>query len=254
MPTALQSTRSRSTEYQNTADCNTNSNAPNSNAPNSNAPNSNAPPLQLSQIGVRWNRGWGLENISMTLKEGQLCLLLGANGAGKTTLLQACCGLQKLALGQIRWRGELLSQAAARARQDIGWIAHEHRFYLELSAKENLSLLAGLYGLPPAVVAKSLKLLRLQAVATEPVANFSRGMIQRLALARLFLHQPRIWLLDEPFSNLDLAARTQFRDIIRHHLQIGGSVLITSHQPEIIQPLASQTIVLQDGRICHAKP
>ena len=213
----------------------------------------NLPPLALHQVGIRWKGRWGLKNISLELAGGKLCLLLGANGAGKTTLLSVCCGLQSVESGVVYWRGELLHRVQEKACRDIGWLAHEHRFYLEFTVRENLSLLAGLFQLPQAAlkVEKALHQVGLTAAAEEPAANLSRGMIQRLCLARLQLHQPSIWLLDEPFTGLDISASELLNQMLRSHLQQGGTVLMTSHQPAATLQLASRALVLHQGQICY---
>lgn len=151
-----------------------------------------------------------LQDVSFDLAHGQTMAVFGANGAGKTTLLRILATLLRPHEGSVRVLGHELPRDAYAARGRIGLLGHEALVYRDLTARENLTLTARLYGETkretPRIVEQMLERVELEARADEPVRNFSKGMLQRLAAARALLPQPELLLLDEPRANLDPGA------------------------------------------------
>jgi heme ABC exporter ATP-binding subunit CcmA len=190
-----------------------------------------------------------LRDISFTVEPGSCVALLGRNGAGKTTLLKILAGLSRPARGQVQLFGQDASERAARA--SIGVLGHGIGIYDELSAIENLRLFANLYGLaePESKAMEWLQRTGLERVKDGLVREFSRGMRQRLAVARAFLHSPRVLLLDEPFTALDDRAIAVLQTVLREALAEGRTVLMSTHQLREALELATHVALINRGKL-----
>ena len=190
-----------------------------------------------------------LRDISFEVSEGSCLALIGRNGAGKTTLLRMLAGYSRPAKGQISIFGQNPRESATRQR--IGFIGHGIAVYDELSAIENLRLFAKLYRLPD--VERSarewLERTGLERVRDGLVREFSRGMRQRLAVARAFLHDPTLLLLDEPFTALDDRAIAVLQAVVRDALAVGRTVVMSTHQLREAMELATHVTLLNRGRV-----
>ncbi|MEJ7607420.1 MAG: heme ABC exporter ATP-binding protein CcmA [Bryobacteraceae bacterium] len=190
-----------------------------------------------------------IRDISLEVDRGQCVALLGRNGAGKTTLLRIVAGLSRAAKGRAAIFGEDIRDS--RSRRRIGVLGHGIGIYDELSAIENLRLFARLYEIDDADRAALMWLERvgLERVAKGLVREFSRGMRQRLAVARAFLHEPDILLLDEPFTSLDDRAIAVLQSVLREALQQGKTVMMSTHQLREALELATHVALVNRGRL-----
>jgi ABC-type multidrug transport system ATPase subunit len=175
--------------------------------------------------------------------------VVGPNGAGKTTLLRMLAGLMRPTAGQIRVLGQPLERGLAQTRRAIGLLSHQSLLYDDLTLLENLTFAARLYGLdrPREAAEAALAQAGLGDRADELPRRLSRGLLQRTAIARAWLHRPKVLLLDEPFNSLDAAAADRLRADLRIRLDQGlGVVLVTHHLTEVWE-LASRVAVLVNG-------
>jgi heme exporter protein A len=195
-----------------------------------------------------------LRDIGLKAAPGACLALIGRNGAGKTTLLRILAGFSRPARGQVRIFGTGPRETATRRR--IGFIGHGIAVYDELSALENLELFARLYHLPdPARAARAwLERTGLERVANGLVREFSRGMRQRLAVARAFLHEPSVLLLDEPFTALDDKAIAVLQGLLREALAEGKTIVLSTHQLREALELASHIALLTRGQVAFHGP
>jgi heme exporter protein A len=201
--------------------------------------------LQRSFGRVRILRG-----VDLSLRAGEALAVVGPNGAGKTTLLRLLAGLMKPSAGQIRVLDQPVTHGSADTRRAIGLLSHHSLLYDDLTLLENLSFTARLYRLerPRIRAAAALEEAGLADRANELPRRLSRGLLQRAAIARALLHDPRLLLLDEPFTGLDAPAADRLRSDLRNRLARGlGVVLVTHHLAEVWQ-LASRVAVLVEGR------
>ena len=176
--------------------------------------------------------------------------MLGPNGAGKTTLLRLLAGLMRPSAGEVRVLGARLNGVSDRRRSTIGFLSHQSLLYDDLTLEENLVFAARLHGVarPRAAATAALSAAGLGERSAELPMRLSRGLLQRVAIARTLLHSPRILLLDEPFTGLDAAASERLRTELGIRLQLGvGAVVVTHHLSEIWD-LATRVAVLIDGR------
>jgi len=195
-----------------------------------------------------------LRQIHLDVKGGSCLALIGRNGAGKTTLLRIVAGFSRPGKGQVRILGGLPRETGTR--RNVGFIGHGIAVYDELSALENLVLYARLYSLsdPRSAAMKWLEETGLEGVRDGLVREFSRGMRQRLALARAFLHNPSVLLLDEPFTALDDRAIAVLQRLLREALAQGKTVVMSTHQLREALELASHVALLNRGRVAFDGP
>lgn len=209
--------------------------------------------ITLTAEGVYLARGrtYVLRNLCLRLRSGDVVGLVGENGAGKTTLLAVLASRLRPTRGRVTLRsaGRLLRGQEYRAT--VGMVAHEPFLYPELTCRENLALFAALYGQDSSRNALEgiLQTVGLSGAVERPVGLLSRGMTQRLAIARLLVSASKVWLLDEPFSGLDLEGQAFLDRLLRAHGESGGIVVVSSHTPNLLDGLCNRTIRLRKGRL-----
>ena len=193
-----------------------------------------------------------LRDVKLEAAAGTCLALIGRNGAGKTTLLRILGGFSRPGRGSVRICGAAPRDTATRRR--IGFIGHGISVYDELSAIENLTLFARLYGLkePRKAATEWLERTGLDRVAGGLVREFSRGMRQRLAVARAFLHAPSVLLLDEPFTALDDRAIAVLQRLLREALAEGKTIVMSTHQLREALELATHVALLNRGQVAFA--
>jgi heme exporter protein A len=212
--------------------------------------------LTLSEVSRHFGRRRALVRVSFTCEAGEILGLVGPNGAGKSTLLAIVSTLLAPTSGEVRYGEHTARQAGPALRGRIGLLAHDLHLYPELTARENLEFFARLYGLPDAAsrVAAALVRAGLTERAEEVISGFSRGMRQRLALERALLHEPRLVLLDEPFTGLDDQATAQLVERLAELKRQGAIVVLATHDLETVERLLDQVAVLRDGRLVDLGP
>jgi heme exporter protein A len=210
------------------------------------------PALQLRGAGRRYGERAALRDVSLELEAGRTLVVFGPNGAGKTTLLRILATLLRPHAGEVRVLGRPLPDDGYAVRGQIGFLGHEALLYRELTGRENLRFYARLHRVAPARVAAVLDAVGMTARADDPVAELSRGMVQRLAIARAVLHEPALLLLDEPLANLDPAAAEQVAPLIGPGS--GATRVVTSHDPAGGLQGADVALGLKGGRVAFLAP
>jgi ABC-type multidrug transport system ATPase subunit len=184
---------------------------------------------------------------------GTILGLLGPNGAGKSTLLAMLATLLRPSSGTIRY-GTFGQSAGAALRARIGVLGHDLFLYPELTARENLAFFAGLYDIADSDgrARAALERAGLDTRADDPVASFSRGMRQRVALERALIHDPRLALLDEPFTGLDDASTGALLGRLRTLRESGAIVILATHDLDLAEGLLDHALFLREGRIVES--
>ncbi|MEX2143398.1 MAG: heme ABC exporter ATP-binding protein CcmA [Anaerolineales bacterium] len=205
--------------------------------------------IETHGVSKRFGYRLALESVDLRIKAGELVALLGPNGAGKSTLLRILSLLTRPTVGEVVIAGFHLPMQASAARAEIGFLGHQPLLYGELSASQNLAFYAGLYRVkrPEARIKELLKLFDLQFRSNEPVRTFSRGMQQRLALARAVLHGPNVLLLDEPHSSLDRETVAILDELLQAQADKGTAILMATHNLLHAQRLAQRVELLVAG-------
>jgi heme exporter protein A len=204
------------------------------------------PALELEGLARHYGERQALSDVSLELEQGRTLVVFGPNGAGKTTLLRVLATLLRPHAGRVCVLGRSLPQQAWAVRGHVGLLAHEPLLYRELSARENLRFHARLHGVGEARVSELIDAVQMQARAREPLRTLSRGMVQRVAVARAVLHDPELLLLDEPYSNLDPAAVELVAPLIG--AGAGRTRVICSHDPAGGLAEADVVLGLRAGR------
>jgi heme exporter protein A len=204
------------------------------------------PAIELRGLTRRFGERTVLRDVSATVPAGATLAVLGRNGAGKSTLLRILATLLRPHGGEVLLFGEPLPRRAFAVRSQLGLLAHEPLLYSDLTGRENLTYHARLYDIASQRVEQLLHETGMHEYADEPVRLLSRGMVQRLAVCRAVLHEPRLLLLDEPRANLDPGAVALLEPLIGR--ASGATRVVTSHDPQAALEEADLVLGLKDGR------
>jgi ABC-type multidrug transport system ATPase subunit len=209
-------------------------------------PGANKIVAQVDDVSKLYGTFAALRHVTLTLHAGHCYVLLGENGAGKSTLLRMLAGLLGQSYGAVRVFGE----PPFAVRERIGYMGHAPMLYDEYSAIENLTYYAALYrGMPCLTAQQALGLVGLDPGLARPLRQYSQGMRQRVSLARVLLPQPALLLLDEPFSNMDRASALQMLALLSDLRGVGRTIVLTTHQRELAEPVADALLLLEAGRL-----
>ena len=213
---------------------------------------SQAPAVQAASLTKHFGRRAAVAGVDLTLQAGDCLALFGPNGAGKTTLLRLLAGLLKPTAGTARVRGVDVRRDA-RARASIGLISHHSMLYAPLTAFENVAFAARLYGLPDAdsSARSALESMRVLDRAHVAVRVLSRGLQQRVSIARATVHAPSVILLDEPYSGLDEAGAQALTALLRDLLSRNATLVVVTHNVGEGLALASHAAIMTSGRFAR---
>ncbi len=224
------------------------------------APAAPAPPgsprITLEQVSKFFGRFVALDRLRFAIEPGEFVVVLGRNGAGKTTLLRTLALLQHPSEGELLFDGQSARRLPVSFKQRLGFCGHELALYDELTAEENLHFYARLYGITDAArrVPEVLAEMGLADRARSRVRSLSRGLKQRLALARAWLHRPNVLLLDEPATGLDAPTRERLHAWLAGCHRSGRTVILSSHDlAESLRP-ATRVLLLESGRVLFDGP
>ena len=207
--------------------------------------------IVVSSVVKQFGRFAALRGVTAEFDSGRFHAILGDNGAGKTTLLRALAGLAQPTQGTITIFGKTPREAC----RDLGYMAHPSLLYDEMSGMENLRYFAGLYGIagrPENKDARCEEVIRavgLDPALTRAVGQYSQGMRQRMSLARAILHDPRILLLDEPFSNVDVNSGREMVGLLKGMRDAGKTIFVVTHQATLLEGAADEFVWMQAGQI-----
>jgi heme ABC exporter ATP-binding subunit CcmA len=203
--------------------------------------------IEVKTLTKKFGNFRALDNLSLTIEEGKSYAILGPNGAGKTTLIKVLSTILKPTSGRALVNDHDTVKEAADAKKSIGLVSHNPLLYKELTLLENLEFYAGLFD-ADADLGGIMDELGLSHVKDMKVGKLSRGMKQRAAIARALLHKPRILLLDEPTTGLDLKSRTLFYTLVQELHGEGITIVMSTHLLEEAASLCSAGVVLSQGR------
>ena len=208
--------------------------------------------VDVSGVGRSFGRRRAVSEVDLTLQAGDCLALFGPNGAGKTTLLRMIAGLITPTAGTVRVGGRSLRDDAA-ARSQVGLISHQSMLYGALTARENVEFAARLYGMadPRAAAMAALERMRIMDRASSPVRALSRGLQQRVSIARAIVHEPRVVLLDEPYTGLDAAGSAALTTMLQSLKNSGAALLLVTHNVDEGLAVASHTAIMIAGCIAR---
>jgi len=206
-----------------------------------------SPIIIVSHLVKQFGRFVALRGVTAEFAPGRLYALLGDNGAGKTTLLRTLAGLTRPTRGGISLLGTSDLRAVCR---EVGYMAHPSMLYDEMSGMENLRYFARLYGIDDdARCSQVTRAVKLDPSLERPVGQYSQGMRQRMSLARALLNDPKILLLDEPFSNVDLGSAREMVSLLVEMRRAGKTLLVVTHQAALLEKVADEFVWMEAGKI-----
>jgi len=213
----------------------------------------NQPALQLSNLTKRFGERTAVDNLNLNIEAGCFYALLGHNGAGKSTTLRMIAGLTRPDFGNVRILGQDMAIHPEAAKQPLAFLPDEPLLYGKLRPLEYLEYVAGLWSIPALQAeGRARELLEwtdLWKHRGEYCEGFSRGMQQKLALCGALIHEPKLLLLDEPLTGLDVAAARQVKDLLQAKVREGCTVILTTHILEVAEKLAEVIGVIAQGRL-----
>jgi ABC-type multidrug transport system ATPase subunit len=205
------------------------------------------PVITVTNLIKQFGRFAALRGITAQFPAGKLYAILGDNGAGKTTLLRTLAGLNRPSSGDLSILG---SSKFRDICQQVGYMAHPSLLYDEMTGMENLEYFARLYGITSAArCAEVIRAVGLDPTLVRPVGQYSQGMRQRMSLARALLNNPKILLLDEPFSNVDLHSATEMVQLLARTRDEGKTIFIVTHQASLLEGAADEFVWMEFGKI-----
>jgi heme exporter protein A len=213
------------------------------------------PLLETRSVYRRYGRQVVLRDVSVSISPGESVGVFGANGAGKSTLLRMMATLTRPSRGEVLAFGEPVAANRIGVRRRIGVVGHQPYVYPELTCRENLRFFATMFKLDPdAVVLPAIEAVGLGGREDSRASTLSRGLLQRLNIARATLHQPDVLILDEPDTGLDRAGRAVLEATVQGVINRGGAVVLTTHAHEFGLNLSNRTVVLQQGHLVWDGP
>lgn len=212
--------------------------------------------IQAQQISKSYGRRKVLQGLDLSVEPGEIVALIGLNGAGKTTLIRALATLVKPDSGKIEIDMMVPTRDPGPIRARLGVVLHASMLYANLTCRENLQFYARMYDLAHSTdrVERLLSQMDLRTRADDRVVTFSRGMQQRLSVARALLHDPKYLLMDEVFTGLDQRFISSLPDLMRQQASEGKGILFTTHELERVFSVATRVDVLHRGRILFSHP
>ena len=210
--------------------------------------------LESEDIHKTFGHFKALAGVTLSVQRGEFLALFGRNGAGKTTFLKIAATLVRHTRGKLRIEGVDISEEPERARRYIGFLSHNTYLYRDLNPVENLRFFARLYGVrePEKRIDSLLDRVGLRRRVSDPVRAFSRGLHQRLGIARVMLHDPSLILLDEPYTGLDANAVDTLNAMLDEAAAAGKTVILTTHDLEQGLRSATRAVIVDRGKIVFA--
>jgi len=203
--------------------------------------------VSLREVSKLYGRFAALRNVTADFAAGKLYLILGENGAGKSTLLRVIAGLIRPTRGQLEVLG---SKDIRSIGSQFGYMAHASMLYEELSGMENLQYFARLYGISdPAICEHAIRTVGLDPSLARRAGQYSQGMKQRMSLARAILNDPKLLLLDEPFSNVDVTSAREMARLLGEMRDHGRTIFLVTHQPALLERIADESVWMSAGEI-----
>ncbi len=208
--------------------------------------------IKIEQITKTYNGTVrAVDNLSLTVNDGEIVGFIGPNGAGKTTTLKMMTGILKPDSGTVLINEFDMQKEPLKAKQVIGYIADSPDMFLRLKGIEFMNLISDIYKVPAALRKERIKTFAtrfdLAEVLDRPMQSYSHGMRQKIMVAAALVHDPAVWILDEPLTGLDPKSAYNLKNMMREHADAGNSVLFSTHVLEVAEKLCDKVIIINHG-------
>lgn len=196
-----------------------------------------------------------IDNISLEVKGGEIVGFIGPNGSGKTTTMKLLTGITKADSGKITVNGYDIRKEPIKAKQSIGYIADSPDMFLRLKGTEFLSLMGDIYHVPleqrKQIISDLGEKFGLTDVLSSPIMSYSHGMRQKIMVVAALMHNPPVWILDEPMTGLDPKSSYELKNMMREHAKAGNAVFFSTHVLEVAEKLCDRVIIIKNGHILY---
>jgi heme ABC exporter ATP-binding subunit CcmA len=212
--------------------------------------------IGINSVSKAFSMRWVLRSVDLSIEKGQTVCLCGVNGAGKSTLLRIISGLLHPDHGSVTINGFDVSKEPEKTKPQFGVISHKSMVYPELTVFENLQFFANLYGVKNSKdrIKELLEEVGLFPFRYDNAAVLSRGLLQRLSIARAMVHEPSVLLADEPFTGLDSEACRHLVKVLTNFRTAGGTVIMTTHDTNLGLQSSSRVVVLDENKLIFDSP
>lgn len=209
--------------------------------------------IEIENLSKRYGYNYALRDVTLNILQGEVFVFLGPNGSGKTTLLKILTTLTSLTSGNVKVFGLALRENGREIRQMIGYLSHEPLLYRDLTGEENINFYSKFYQLSSQErfqekLDKAFNFLRITRWRHEPIKNLSKGLKKRFDLVRAIIHDPKILLLDEPFSGLDILSVNILKDFIKNE-RGNKTTIISTHDIDLAKSLCDRGAILVEGKM-----
>ena len=194
-----------------------------------------------------------VEDLSISLNEGEIYGFLGSNGAGKSTTIKALVGIHPFQEGDILINGVSIKTSPLEAKQQIGYVSDNHAVFERLTGREYVTHIANLYGVPKKDMEDRcedlLSIFKLKEAFDLPIKSYSHGMKQKISVIGALVHNPKLWVLDEPLTGLDPQSAYQLKLVMKRHAKAGNTVFFSSHILDVVENLCDRCCIIQKGKL-----
>ena len=211
--------------------------------------------LTIKNLSKRYGNSTvkSVDNLSLELKPGEVFGFLGPNGAGKSTTIKCIVGILPFEQGEIDICGVNLLKDPLKAKQMIGYVPDNHAVFERLTGREYVNHIANLYNVPTEQMEKIsdyyVKLFRLENAFDNPIKSYSHGMKQKISVIAALVHDPKLWILDEPLTGLDPQSAYQLKSAMRKHADEGNTVFFSSHILDVVENLCDRVCIIKKGQL-----
>ncbi len=211
--------------------------------------------LRITNLSKKYkgNEKYSVRDLNLQVKEGELFAFLGPNGAGKSTTIKCIVGALPFTEGNVNICGYDFHEKPIEAKRCIGYVPDNHFLYETMTANEYINFMADIYGVGindrKIRAEKYLELFGLSDVANKAVGSYSHGMKQKICVIGALIHNPKLWILDEPLTGLDPQSAYNLKELMREHCREGNSVLFSSHIIEVVEKLCDRLAIIDKGRL-----
>ena len=209
--------------------------------------------IELTNLTKQYGDKVAVDDITITFPSGRIIGYIGPNGAGKTTTLKMMCGITKPTHGNIKLNGIDIGQQPLQAKKQFGFVFDNPDAFLQLSGLEYINFIATIYDVDVAEKNRLIKKLgdvfEMSEVLNDRIETYSHGMRQKIMIMAVLIHNPSIWLLDEPLTGLDPKSSFRLKEIMREHADQGNTVLFSTHVLEVAEKLCDEIAIIDHGQI-----
>jgi len=194
-----------------------------------------------------------VEDLSISLNAGEIYGFLGSNGAGKSTTIKALVGIHPFQEGDILINGVSIKTSPLQAKMQIGYVSDNHAVFERLTGREYVTHIANLYGVSKADMENRcedlLNIFKLKEAFDSPIKSYSHGMKQKISVIGALVHDPKLWVLDEPLTGLDPQSAYQLKKVMKRHAKAGNTVFFSSHILDVVENLCDRCCIIQKGKL-----